>query len=63
MLASTSLIARLASDSRVGSFVARSADPTIKGQPNMKPGHNTDEDVAMGFWLSRLHAARIAPVT
>ena len=63
MLASTPLIVRIASDARVGAFVARSADPSKPHQPGMRPGHNTDEDVAMGFWLSRFHRAGVAPVT
>ena len=63
MLASTPLIARIAADPAIGSFVARSADPSGPHQPNMRPGHNTDEDVAMGFWLSRFHRSGVAPVT
>ena len=57
MLASTSLVARVAADASIGELVARSVDPTQPGQPGMKPGHNTDEDVALGFWLSRFHRA------
>ena len=63
MLASAALIARVASDARVVEFVARSADPTGPHQPGMRPGHNTDEDVAFGFWLSRYHRAGVANVT
>ena len=63
MLASTPLIVRLASDPAIGEFVRRSADPTLPHQPDMKPGHNTDEDVAMGFWLSRFHRSAVAPIT
>lgn len=63
MLASTPLIVRIASDGAIGRFVARSADPMGPHQPGMKPGHNTDEDVAMGFWISRFHRASLARVS
>lgn len=63
MLASTPLIARIAADAAVGSFVARSSDPAQPHQPGMKPGHNTDEDVALGYWLSRFHLSGVARVT
>ena len=63
VLASTTLIVRIAADGAIGRFVARSADPTGPHQPGMRAGHNTDEDVAMGFWLSRFHRAGVARVT
>lgn len=46
MLASTALIVRVATEPAIGRFVARSESE-----------HHTDEDVAMGFWLSRYHLA------
>ena len=50
MLASTALIVRIATEPAISEFVARSAT-----------SHHTDEDVAMGFWLSRFHLGGIQP--
>ena len=50
MLASTPLIVRMATEPAVGEFVARSSTE-----------HHTDEDVAMGFWISRFHLGGLSP--
>lgn len=50
MLASTPLVVRFATLPQIGEFVSRSAF-----------GHHTDEDVAMGFWISRFHRGGLRP--
>jgi len=59
MLASTSLIVRIAAEPAIGAFVERSkAHHVLNGRVS-----STDEDVAMGFYISRFHLAGLARVT
>jgi hypothetical protein len=50
MIATTPLIVRMATEPSVGEFVARSSHE-----------HHTDEDVAMGYWISRFHLGGLQP--
>ncbi len=52
MLVSTPLVHMLVRSPDVSAFVRRS-----------EVSHHTDEDVALGFWLSRFHLARLANVS
>ena len=59
MLASTSLIVRIAAEPAIGAFVERSKlNHAAHGRVR-----STDEDVAMGFYISRFHLAGLASVT
>ena len=53
MLASTPLIVRIAAEPAIGEFVERSK----LRHAQLGRVKSTDEDVAMGFWLSRYHLA------
>lgn len=58
MLASTELVVRIAAEPAVGTFVERSK---LRHQ-ELGRVKSTDEDVAMGYYLSRFHLANMARV-
>jgi hypothetical protein len=59
MLASTPLVVRIAAAPEIGEFVERSK----LNHARLGRVSSTDEDVAMGFYISRFHRARLANVT
>ena len=59
MLASTPLIVRIAAEPAIGDFVERSKLRHVQ----LGRVKSTDEDVAMGFYMSRFHLGGLANVT